>query len=180
MSAGWTIPRDVANLAAARAEFNLAVPFEELPGLPAEWASAKGTVHATLRFAREQGLPIVDVAIQGSVPMTCQRCLEPMSQELASSSRVAVVANSAQADAVPAEWETVLSSGGEVTLAGLIAEEVLLSLPVVPRHLLAGDCGTLASELIEPAAEPGAVMEVGETQRPFADLRALLGKAPPR
>jgi len=114
------------------------------------------------------------------VPMTCQRCLEPMTQELASSSRVAVVATSAQADAVPAEWETVLSSAGEVTLAGLIAEEVLLSLPVVPRHLVARDCGSLATELLEPAAEAAAAAEVSETQRPFADLRALLGKAPPR
>jgi uncharacterized protein len=180
MSAGWSIPRDVANLAAARAEFNLAVPFEDLPGLPAEWASASGTVHATLRFAREQGLPIVDVAIEGTVPMTCQRCLEPMTQELVSSSRVAVVATSAQADAVPAEWETVLSSAGEVTLAGLIAEEVLLSLPVVPRHLVARDCGTLATELLAPAPEAAVAVEVGETQRPFADLRALLGKTPPR
>jgi uncharacterized metal-binding protein YceD (DUF177 family) len=74
----------------------------------------------------------------------------------------------------------VLSSAGEVTLAGLIAEEVLLSLPVVPRHLLARDCGPLAKELLEPAAEAAVAMPVSETQRPFADLRALLGKAPPR
>jgi len=180
MSAGWTIPRDVANLAAARAEFNLAVPFEELPGLPAEWATASGTVHATLRFAREQGLSVVDVAIQGTVPMTCQRCLEPMTQELASNSRVAVVATSAQADAVPAEWETVLSSAGEVTLAGLIAEEVLLSLPVVPRHLVTRDCGPLASEQLEPVSAAAPAAQAAETQRPFADLRALLGKESPR
>lgn len=178
MPGGWTIPRDVAKLASARAEFNLDVPFGELPGMPIEWATAAGIVHATLRFAREQGLPVVDVAIQASVPMICQRCLEPMTQQLESSSRVAVVATSAQADRVPAEWETVLASDGQVTLAALIAEEVLLSLPVVPRHTVTRDCGTLARELLEPVAEAAAAAEEGETQRPFADLRALLSKEP--
>jgi DUF177 domain-containing protein len=178
MPAGWTIPRDVAKLATARAEFNLEVPFAELPGMPAEWAGASGTVHATLRFAREQGLAVVDVAIQGSVPMICQRCLEPMMQLLESSSRVAVVSTSAQADGVPAEWETVLASDGQLTLAALIAEEVLLSLPVVPRHTVTRDCGTLARELLEPLAATAPAAQEAETQRPFADLRALLGKEP--
>jgi uncharacterized protein len=176
MPGGWTIPRDVAKLATAHAEFDLEVPFADLPGMPAEWAAATGMVHATLRFAREQGLPVADVAIEGSVPMICQRCLEPMRQELASSSRVAIVSSSAQADTVPAEWETVLASDGQLSLAALIAEEVLLSLPVVPRHALARDCETPGEQVLESVA--AAPAQLTETQRPFADLRALLGKVP--
>jgi uncharacterized protein len=146
--------------------------------MPAEWAAATGTIHATLRFAREQGLPVADVAIQGTVPMICQRCLEPMLQRLDSSSRVAIVASAAQADVIPAEWETMLASDGQLTLAALIAEEVLLSLPVVPRHERAAECGALARALLEPATQAAAATEAADTQRPFADLRALLGKEP--
>ena len=78
-----------------------------------------------------------------------------------SQSHVAVIDSEAQADSVAEEVETFLAADGQGTLAALAAEELLLSLPLVPRHADGEQC--------RPASA-----EVEETQRPFADLRALL------
>ena len=69
----------------------------------------------------------------------------------------------AQAVNVAEEVETFLAADGHGSLAALAAEELLLSLPLVPRHAQGEQC-------VEASAE------AEETQRPFADLRALLDK----
>jgi uncharacterized metal-binding protein YceD (DUF177 family) len=99
---------------------------------------------------------------------------------VAADSQLVVVDSEAQAAAVPEEFETFLAPEGRCTLAALAAEELLLSLPIVPRHASDAQCAPLgvsaaAAVAAAPAGTPGGAGE--ETQRPFADLRALLERA---
>jgi len=81
---------------------------------------------------------------------------------------------------VPEEFETFLATDGHATLAALAAEELLLALPIVPRHGR-GEWCEVSSAGAEAADSAPAVREAmapaEETQRPFAELRALLERA---
>jgi uncharacterized metal-binding protein YceD (DUF177 family) len=89
-------------------------------------------------------------------------------------SRVAIVDSAAAAGRAPEGLETFLAPDGHSTLAALAAEEMLLALPLVPRHA-EGECLLVAGALESvPLSPPGAE---GETQRPFADLRAMFERS---
>ena len=174
MPNGWSKPRDLAKLAEMRARFEFEIPLGDLPGIPAEFSLADGPVRVWLQFNRERGMPVADVKVQAVLLPQCQRCLGEMRLGVASESHVAIVDSEAQAQDVPEELETFLAADGHGTLAALAAEELLLSLPIVPRHAAGERCEPAAGA--EPVATPapGAALAHDETQRPFADLRALL------
>ena len=170
MPEGWSQSRDLAKLAEARAQFDLSIPLGDLPGIPAEFSAADRPVRSWLQFGREQGLPVVQIRLSATLKAACQRCLGEMQLELGAESRLAIVDSEAQAGSVPEELETFLAPDGYATLAALVAEELLLALPLVPRHAAGERCQ------VAPEAElhrPGAPVPE-ETQRPFADLRSLL------
>ena len=177
MPNGWSKPRDLAKLAEMRARFEFEIPLGDLPGIPDEFTLADGPVRVWLQFGCERGVAVADVRVQAVLKPLCQRCLQEMRLEIASESHVAVVDGEAQAAKVPEELETFLAPDGHGTLAAMAAEELLLSLPIVPRHAagercLAADAGESAVKVVPVLLGATAVVE--ETQRPFADLRALL------
>lgn len=173
MPGGWSKPRELAKLADTRAEFEFAIPVGELPGIPAELSVADEPVRVVLRFARERGTAVANVEVHASLKPLCQRCLAPMKIEVASSSHLAVIEHESAADTVPGEMETFLAPDGRCDLAALAAEELLLALPIVPRHAPGEGCeaGAEAAVKLDAADAPAAERD---TQRPFADLRALL------
>jgi uncharacterized protein len=175
MSGGWSKPRELAKLADSRAEFEFAIPVGELPGIPTELSIADEPVRVIVRFGREQGTAVAHVEVRATLRPLCQRCLAPMTIEVSSSSLVAVIERADAADRVPGEMETFLAPEGRCDLAALAAEELLLALPIVPRHAEGAACEpatAVPSELATPAQREA--LAENDTQRPFADLRALL------
>jgi uncharacterized protein len=154
----------------------LDIPVAELPGLPAELVCSSGELHARVQFGREQGFMVAQVALRGQVELICQRCMGSMPLPIESSSPVLLVESEADAEAAPVEWETYLAAEGRLSLAALAAEELLLSLPVVPLHADGGcDVGAVQPAALHPAAVPDPAQTAAQpTTRPFADLRALL------
>ncbi len=117
--------------------------------------------------------------------LTCQRCLQPMPCVLALDQRLRFVAGEAQAEALDADSDDdVLALSRSLDLRELAEDELLLALPLVPRH---DECPQplpvaigLESEEGEPSLagdEPhGAAGDpsVGEARpNPFAVLRSL-------
>ena len=180
MPNGWSKARDLAKLAEMRAQFEFEIPLGDLPGIPEEFSVADGPVQLWLQFGREQGLAVAHIRLSAVLKPLCQRCLNPMRLPIAADSRLVVVDSEAQAAAVPEEFETFLASDGHCSLAALGAEELLLSLPIVPRHGSGERCEVsgASADAAGAAALVAEVMKpVEETQRPFADLRALLERA---
>jgi len=169
MPGGWSRPRDSRQLAESRAAFDFDIPVAELPGVAAG-LSAAAPLHARLEFGREQGLSVARVRLRGMLELTCQRCMQALPFAIDTDSRVALVAGEAEGAAVPEAWDTFLAAEGRLRFPDLLAEEVVLALPIVPLHA-AGDCA-LAAPVVDAAA-PEAAAEPATT-RPFADLRALL------
>lgn len=72
---------------------------------------------------------------QTSAWLTCQRCLQPMALPLAVDVRIRFVQGEAEAEALDAESEEdVLALQRTFDLRSLIEDELLLALPLVPRH----------------------------------------------
>lgn len=161
-------PVNVAVLADAGRRVELSVPVDRLKRVGEFLASPQGMVAGTVALLREEGRIVAEVALTAQLVLLCQRCLQPMLQPIESRSRVALLADEDAAAAVPPELETVLAPEGRLRLADLVEEELLLALPVVPRH--AGACPG------EPRVE-AQEKDSQSTQQPFAHLGELLGRS---
>jgi uncharacterized protein len=163
--ATWSRSLDVDRLADSATEVDFAVALCELPGLR---AGVTGNVAGEARFTRTEGLAVVRLAARGSATLECQRCMQPMSLNLEIDERVALVASEADAARVPAELEPVLAPGGRISIAELITEELLLTLPIVALH---GDGESCAAAPPQTAAD---AEHAQDTHKPFARLAELM------
>ena len=107
-----------------------------------------GSVKATLRFAqRKDGWLGVTLDYRAAVDLVCQRCLEPFQQVLEACVNV-VVADAASLPATtPEGFEPFELAEGRLQPAQLIEDELIVAIPLVPKHLRVEDCGSLAREL---------------------------------
>ena len=163
VSPPWSQPLDVDRLADGEADVDFAVPLAGLPGLR---AGVAGSVRGRIHFAREQGVAVAELALRGTATLECQRCMQPMERALESRARVALVVTEAEAAELPPDLEPMMAEDGRISVARLITEELLLTLPIVPLHEGREACASA------PADQPPA--RGGETHRPFARLAELL------
>jgi uncharacterized protein len=88
-----------------------------------------------------QKLPVIQGRIQARVMVECQRCSGPFEQALDVTFAYCAVAQGDDNALIPEAYEQVeLDDQGELNLNQLLEDELLLALPLVPRHELA-DCG---------------------------------------
>ena len=163
MSEPWSRPLEADRLAEGGAEVDFAVPLSELPGLP---AGVGGSVAGRARFARAGGFPTVELTVRGTATLECQRCMQPMSVSIDTRVLVALVASETDAARVPPELEPVLAPAGRISIGELIAEELLLTLPIVALHRAGEACAAGAQAAAEPRGP--------ETHKPFARLADLM------
>ncbi len=109
------------------------------------------------------------LSVSTSLPLTCQRCLGPVDVPVQIERAFRFVETEAQAeledDASP---EDLLVLSRDFDLAALIEDEVLMDLPVVPRH------DTCPVPVKLTAADAGFV-EASPKPSPFAVLAGLKG-----
>jgi len=114
-------------------------------------------------FKDEQGVPVLHVQAGGQLSLACQRCLKAIPFELDVDNLLELVPEGADMSQDELEDDTrdFLPLAGELDIAELVEDEILLALPVAPRH--------------EKCGLPGAA-DAGETVHPFATLAGLKGK----
>jgi uncharacterized protein len=123
-------------------------------------------VDVELSFVRdEQGRCRVRGTVDGELSLECQRCLEPVARRVHTDIDLCVVASEHAAQQIEPDLNPFVLEGGEATLATLVEDDVLLSLPVRVCEL--GDDCPLRPTLDYPA--PDAPQE--SRQNPFAALR---------
>lgn len=110
----------------------------------------------------------LDLQAQTELGMQCQRCLEPMRQTLAFERSFRFVRDEATAEQLDEELEEdVLVWRKDFDLQALVEDELLMELPVAPRHEVC------------PSTPPMQVQthdfDAGEQEKPnpFAALKAL-------
>lgn len=120
----------------------------------------------------------LQLSARTTVWLSCQRCLQPFEQPLAVDARLRFVRGEAEAEALDAELEDdVLALPRWLDLRELAEDELLLALPLVPRHERCPQPLPQGADDAVPAQAGDAV--VGERPHPFAALQALKGKIGP-
>ena len=150
---------DFARLAAS------ALPLADTP-LPTVTWQASGTLRKAVGRAPEVQLHLLADTV---VTLECQRCLQPMTLPLAVDRRIRFAASEDEAARLDEESEDdVLTLSHAFDLLALVEDELILALPLVPRH-------DVCPEPL-PLGDGGAEDEAAAAN-PFAALAAL--KRPP-
>jgi uncharacterized protein len=112
------------------------IPLGNLPNLDAELKSQGATeVTVTVVFSMDSdGYCRVAGELEVDLVLICQRCMLPMDLPLRANFLVSPVVSDVQAQQLPARYEPLLVTNGEIVVTQWIAEELYLALPFVPRH----------------------------------------------
>lgn len=138
-------------------------PVSDFPRMRDLLYADRGALHYELQgLPEEQGRPALRLQVQGTLQLTCQRCLGPLDYRLSADASLLLYSSEAEIGGLPVEAEGPerVVAGKEMAVHDMIEDEVLLAIPYAARH---EQCATRASE--EPVAR----------QTPFAGLRGLLG-----
>jgi uncharacterized protein len=154
---------------AARQTYGLEgrLPVKSLPRLVAALASDAGEVELKLEAGLDPARRVVITGrMDAELELQCQRCLEPVKLKVHAEPHLAWVKTDEQLAALPDAYEPLLSADGQVALQELVSDELLLALPLVPRHEGDAACGSFTESAAD--AEPGEARK-----NPFAELAKL-------
>jgi uncharacterized protein len=143
------------------------IPVAEMPRLQDMLVTPEGQISFVLRGLYDKdGNPTLELALDGSCQLCCQRCLQSLAYPIKMAVRLKLVTEEPTGEhLVESEDEEVDSilADSHLDVLALIEDEVLLGLPLAPRH----EFGTCKAAM-ESASR--------EEQSPFAVLRALKDK----
>jgi uncharacterized protein len=159
---------DGLEFAKAASRLQGAWPVGEFLRLRDALRSSEGTVRYELQgVPQEQGRPALHLKVQGELHLTCQRCLAALEFPLRVETSLRLAATQAEVDAEPLEADgpECIVAGKEMAVQALVEDEVLLAIPIAPRHEHCAAGAKLAAE------SQGAARA---RQTPFAGLRGLM------
>jgi uncharacterized protein len=114
----------------------------------------------------EQGTTFVKGHLSTKLLLQCQRCMGPFTYEIISDFALGIANTLDEADALPKHYEPVLTVAGQLALRDLVEDELILALPIVPKHAL-NDC-----KVKLPGSNIGE-QEEDEQDNPFHVLKSL-------
>ena len=82
--------------------------------------------------------PALVVAIEGTLPLVCQRCLQPFEAPIAQKTHLLLARDDGELKMLDAEESEVVLAAALVDARTLVEDEVLLSLPFAPHHVEGG------------------------------------------
>ena len=128
---------DALKLSAAGESLEGVVDPAYLPRVADRLATDAGTAKLAWRLAGgrdAQARPALTLTLSGSVPLVCQRCLQPFAAIVDHSTELLL----ARSEAELARWDVdeieVVLSTERLDPLTLVEDELLLSLPFSPRH----------------------------------------------
>ncbi|CBW74303.1 Hypothetical protein RBRH_02612 [Mycetohabitans rhizoxinica HKI 454] len=149
------------------------------------WQAQGGSVRELRPDGTVLDEPYLRVTVHGAIWLQCQRCMEPFRVPLDIDAEYRIVERDDEADerALDDTSFDVIVGSRQFDFVELIEEELLLSLPLVPKHevctqihesLVTGAAGEHARDSGDEADESPAGDEA-QREHPFAALEALKG-----
>lgn len=141
------------------------VPVSSMPRMLELVGASDAVLECELQGRREDGRNWLSLSIRGQFDLICQRCLGPMPFALKTDNELQVIApgepwpDEALEDGAIGLGADAIAAETAQAVADLIEEEVLLALPVVPKH--------------EKGCEPPARSDDKLAASPFAVLATL-------
>ncbi len=95
----------------------------------------QGMVNVELEFGRDEGRTrYLRGRISAELTLVCQRCLQPMTLAVQVEPCLGLVTSADQIDSLPDNYEPLLVESHAMSLAAIVEDELLLGLPVAPKH----------------------------------------------
>ncbi len=151
--------------AETRRELSGTLGLDRMDRLAESLYDGEGEVVLSLSFDRDrQGIPYAEAVIEARLRLTCQRCLGPWETRVLREVRLAFTRHEADVQRL-AEYgyEPVVMARQQLLLREMVEDELLLALPMIPRHP------------VECRPKPPEAEEAGTPRRsnPFAILARL-------
>lgn len=146
------------------------VKVSDMPRLCAHLGQTDALAHAELHFGvDEQRVTFVRGRVKASLVLHCQRCMQPYNCEIMSDFALGIAKTLDEANALPAQYEPALTLEGQLALRELIEDELILNLPIIPRH---------EPELCQVKLPlPDSGWKEGKSNNPFQVLASLKQKS---
>jgi len=138
------------------------------PEAPASgWPALRWSLHGEIRQPKGgKAQTWLRLTASGQVALTCQRCLKPVHEDVDIDRWIRFVDTEAEAAALDIDSDDdVLALPRHLDARELIEDELLLALPLVPRHEACPEPLSHADDAADPEEE--------ERPNPFAKLAAL-------
>ena len=153
----------------ARFERLAAEAVESIDGLQVAWVAEGQQRHD----AGGRAEPWMHLQANVELPMTCQRCLAPVRTRIEADRWFRFVADEETAATLDEELEEdVLVASRDFDLLGLVEDELLMELPITPRHEVCPQDVSLSAQ------DPDFDSTETERPNPFAALAKLRSKKP--
>lgn len=127
-------------------------------------------IEVGIGFERDgEGVAGLRIDVSGSLPLRCQRCLQAVEWPLRLSTRLTVVMDDAEAEALADPFDSAILEDGELRLETVVEDEILVALPLAPVHESGENCNSAGAPIKE------SENETEQTYRPFASLAGMVG-----
>lgn len=111
------------------------VKLVDMPRIANNLNKLEGNAEVELQFGKdEQKLAYVRGQVKAAPTLQCQRCMGPMIYEIMADFALGIVNTLDEANALPSHYEPAMTSEGQLALRELVEDELILSLPIIPRH----------------------------------------------
>jgi uncharacterized protein len=142
------------------------VAVADLARVVQDTVDTSGAIAWSLQGGRDShGHAQLTLSASGSVRLMCQRCLTPFAFDVQSETVLVLARDESEVDAVEAliddESIDVIAGSHSMKVIELVEDEVLLALPLSPRHEVC------------PDAEAAEALKKAEKESPFAVLKNL-------
>jgi uncharacterized protein len=164
-----SVPAVIDSLEFARSEQQLTgeLPVAGLERLHDVLTDTEGALRYTLRGGKDaRQRSFLELEIDGELHLQCQRCLEGLEYPLGLHSTLLLVPRGEQMDELlddPAAPDAIEPSA-ELNVSELIEDEVLLSLPLSPRHP-EGNCASRTRRDEDGTDTPSAFSQLAALRR---------------
>lgn len=161
---------DPIKSALQRSTFDGIYPLSKMERLQGCVEQASPDVPVCLEFKKDaQGLVVLHGNFELTVVLLCQRCNQPFELVINNHFLFTPVKPDANVDLIPEEYDIVeMNEHGEINTLLLVEDELMLGIPLVPKHELA-ECNVKETNQLF-----GSLPEQEETKiNPFSVLKQL-------
>lgn len=165
MSAALPDRVDIARQVQARRVFEGTLPLASMQRLRGSLAAGDGEARYAIEFGKDGlGVSFLALRVEAGLPLVCQRTLDSFVYQVSIDQRLGLITQESEEAALPEEYEPLLVPDGQLALADVVEDELILALPVVP--LKPGAPLEWKDAPVDEAAEQ-------ERPNPFSALGAL-------
>ncbi|MBQ74453.1 MAG: hypothetical protein CMQ20_05435 [Gammaproteobacteria bacterium] len=142
------------------------IPLNRFSRLVQSLESDQGTVQTRLEFKKKQKQALVVGEASIEVSLVCQACLEIVKNRMEVGFQLILVNSQRALSELDQSQDGLVVEGELVGLVDLFEDELIISLPMVPRHN-EGEC----ESMVEVPGTPDA--DIRDTHRPFEALSKI-------